>query len=226
MGWKSISLVVFVMLVAACSPDPASQSSGGITLVAPDALPTSSITDPVVRQGQANYDRYCAHCHGFDGEGQMGESAEATRKLGMKTVPSHDETGVAWQYADQVLLRMTREGIVNGLNRYPMPGFGTTMTDDEIMGVYAYIKTWWTAEQRAYQEQITADLQATYDELGVTPAAPFPTVTVESLAASPAAPSATPIVESLEVTPVVPSPTAIADLLGGLPLFPTVTPRP
>lgn len=150
-----------------------------ITLVGPEALPTSPFDDPVLRQGQANYERFCAHCHGFNGEGQVGDSAAETREMGMKIVPAHNSTGVIWQYADQVLLRVTREGVSNALNRYPMPAFKTTLTDAEIMGVYAYIKTWWTPEQRAYQERVTANLQRIYDALGVnlTPANPFPAAT-------------------------------------------------
>lgn len=206
MRWTPLLLLIFIVLVAACAPNAASTPLPDITLIPAQALPTSSIEDPVLRQGQFNYDRYCMHCHGFDGEGQIGESAEATRNLGMKVVPAHDSTGVTWQYADQVLLRMTKEGIINGLNRYPMPGFGTTLTDEEIMGLYAYIKTWWTDEQRAYQAEITANLQATYDELGVTPAASDPIVTLESL----------------EATPLNPTPTESL----GFGTLPTVTPRP
>lgn len=175
---RRVIALLLVLFLAACGGAPAATPLP-ITLVGPDALPTSEFDDPVLRQGQANYDRFCAHCHGFDGEGQLGDSAAETREMGMKIVPAHNSTGVIWQYADQILLKVTRDGVINALNRYPMPAFNTTLTDEEIMGVYAYIKTWWTPEQRAYQEQVTTNLQKIYDELGVdlTPENPFPTVT-------------------------------------------------
>ena len=176
----TIALLAVCILLAACSgtatPTPTLLP---ITLVGPDALPTSAFTDPALQRGEANYQRYCAHCHGYHGEGQTGDSAAETRAMGMKVVPAHDSTGVIWQYADQVLLRVAKEGITNGLNRYPMPAFGATFDDATIMEIYAYIKLWWTDEQRAYQAEVTRKLQEIWDTLGVetTPQSPFATVT-------------------------------------------------
>lgn len=176
-----VILAALIGLLAACSggtaPTPTAELD--IALVGPEALPTSVFDDPALQRGEANYQRYCAHCHGYQGEGQTGDSAAETRAMGMKLVPAHDSTGVIWQYADQVLLRMTKQGITNGLNRYPMPAFDTTFDDAGIMEIYAYIKTWWTEEQRAYQAEVTRKLQTIWDELGVetTPESPFPTVT-------------------------------------------------
>jgi len=36
-----------------------------------------------------------------------------------------------------------------------MPAFGSQLSSDEISAVLAYIKTWWGAEERGYQWQIT-----------------------------------------------------------------------
>jgi len=181
MAMKNVAVVaglVAIMLLAACSGAP-KPTLLAVTLVGPEALPTSVFTDPALQRGETNYQRYCAHCHGYHGEGQTGDSAATTRAMGMKTVPAHDSTGLIWQYADQLLLRTTKEGIVNSLNRYPMPAFGTTFDDATIMEIYAYIKLWWTDEQRAYQAEVTRKLQEIWDTLGVetTPESPFATAT-------------------------------------------------
>jgi mono/diheme cytochrome c family protein len=58
-----------------------------------------------------------------------------------------------------------------------MPAYVEVLTDEQIMGILAYIRRWWTDDQRAYQAQVTAQLQAVWDSLGLdsvnlTPPAP------------------------------------------------------
>lgn len=152
-----------VTLAAACAanaPPTATPvpTSVEITLVDPEAIPTSTIQDPVLRAGEADYQKYCAHCHSYEGQGQAVSAPGDTERLGMRVVPPLDATGNAWRYADQLLLLLVRNGVQNPLDHYPMPPWGGVLTDEQIMGVLSYIKLWWTEEQRQHQADVTANL--------------------------------------------------------------------
>ena len=155
-----VSLVLCGAVIAACGG--AVTQPPALTLIAPQDLPTASFDDPVLREGQFNYDLYCAHCHGYDGQGQVEESIANTVALGMHLVPAHNATGHTYQHPDQLLLRVVKEGIPNPHSQYPMPPFGQVLTDEQIMGIYAYIKLWWTDDQRRHQ----AEVSARWDEIG------------------------------------------------------------
>ena len=141
-------------LLAACGG--AATQPPALTLIAPQDLPTASFDDPALREGQFNYNLYCAHCHGYDGQGQVEESIANTVELGMHLVPAHNSAGHTYQHPDQLLLRVVKDGIPNPLSQYPMPPFGQVLTDEQIMGIYAYIKLWWTDDQRQHQAAVTA----------------------------------------------------------------------
>jgi mono/diheme cytochrome c family protein len=152
-----------------------------ISLVDPQNAPTSVFVDnPALKEGEANYNLYCAHCHGYDGEGQIGNRAEPTLRLGMKVVPPHDSTGHTWQHPDQLLLLSIQDGIQSPLDHFPMPAFKDVLTEAQIMGMIEYMRLWWTDEQRAHQAQVTrqwAEIQASL--VSATEEAPFPTTTPE-----------------------------------------------
>ncbi|MDX2141405.1 MAG: hypothetical protein SF123_25190, partial [Chloroflexota bacterium] len=46
--------------------------------------------DPNLVAGQRTYNMYCAHCHGYAGEGQLAATVPNTQQLGLHTVPPHD----------------------------------------------------------------------------------------------------------------------------------------
>lgn len=172
------------LLLAACGtvqePPTPTPTRLPITLIAPDQLPTSAFTDPVLRLGESHYYLYCAHCHGYNGEGQVGEIAENTLSLGMRTVPAHNADGSLWLYADQVIIRTIQQGVTNPLDQYPMPAFAQTLTEDDIRALLAFIKLWWTDDQRKYQARVTDNMTARLAGLSgglPTGDAPFPTAT-------------------------------------------------
>jgi mono/diheme cytochrome c family protein len=169
--------LLFATVLAACSSAQSTALQSSITLVAPEDVATSEIADPVLRQGQVDYNTYCGHCHGYNGEGQTGDILQTARQQGMRPVPPHNADGNTWRYADQLLVRVVKEGLPNPLDQFPMPPFAEVLTDEQILGVLGYIKLWWTDDQRAYQAQVTANLQTVWDALGVdvlTPTPPAP----------------------------------------------------
>lgn len=166
-----ISLPVFLLLLAACGP----QQRYDITLVAPENLPTTTFSDPVLIRGEASYNLLCAHCHGYNGEGQLEATIANTRSLGMNLVPPSNSTGHMWEHPDQLLIRVVQEGIQNPLDQFPMPAFGEGVAEDEIRAILAYIKRWWTDDQRNHQATLTRDWAARMASLGLV--TPSPEVT-------------------------------------------------
>lgn len=163
-----------LILLAACGQiatpareaDPA-RAGQQPTEAPPATAPSVNFIPLDQKPGEKNYNVYCAHCHGYDGEGQLADTLERTRALGYHTVPPHDSTGHTWMHTDELLLQVIREGIQNPLDLYVMAGYSSVLSDQEIMEIIDYIKGWWTEEQREYQRQITEHARQTRQELGL-----------------------------------------------------------
>ena len=65
----------------------------------------------------------------------------------LAAVPPHDETGHTWHHPDAQLV----EWVLNGKFPGQMPAFGDRLSREQVEAILAYIKTWWTEEQRATQ---------------------------------------------------------------------------
>lgn len=105
--------------------------------------------------GRSLYVNNCASCHGANLEGQPNwRSPDAD---GVLPAPPHDVTGHTWHHDDALLFEYTKLGgaaalEVRGVSGFNsgMPGFGETLTDDEIWNILAYIRsTWPLSEQEA-----------------------------------------------------------------------------
>jgi mono/diheme cytochrome c family protein len=121
--------------------------------------------DPNLAAGERTYNLYCAHCHGYSGEGQLESTVPNTRQLGLHTVPPHDATGHTWEHPSQLLRQVILNGIPNPLNHYQMGAFEGYVTNEQVEQLIAYMSLWWTDEQRAWQEQVTqrrAELDVEY----------------------------------------------------------------
>jgi S-disulfanyl-L-cysteine oxidoreductase SoxD len=163
----SLLTISLALLVVACNAEPPRRSLLAVTLAASDAQPTPDLSDPLIAEGRAQYDLVCAHCHGYNLEGQLADTLADTRALGMNTVPAPGATGHFWQHPDQLLIRVVQEGIQNPLDQFPMAAFGADLSEDQIRAILAYIKTSWTDEQRTYQAQLTEDWAQRLEALGL-----------------------------------------------------------
>lgn len=122
-------------------------------------------TDSEIDQGQEVYVRYCAACHGVDGEGQFPAAPFEPDSTGRIGAPPHHEVGHTWHHSDVLLIRYVTEGGFADPQRFHiMPSFGSVLTDEQILYVLAYIKTMWTDEQRAMQRQLTEEEQRMLSE--------------------------------------------------------------
>jgi mono/diheme cytochrome c family protein len=117
------------------------------------------IADPAgqrIAAGRAVYLQYCAACHGRNLEGQP--EWQSPLPSGKLPAPPHDRTGHAWHHPDEMLVGITKKGILpyapQGYES-DMPAFGDVLTDEQIAALWAYIKSTWPERERQYQEQMT-----------------------------------------------------------------------
>jgi len=114
-----------------------------------------STTAQPVAPGQQLYETYCQSCHGGATGGTM-----------MDMPPRHNANGHTWHHPDCQLVDIVMNGsgpmgdmmrsMMGTSEDVPrMPQFKETLTEKEVREILAYIKTWWTPDQRRMQEQIT-----------------------------------------------------------------------
>lgn len=114
---------------------------------------SADIASTEVAQGRQIYEQFCAACHGWQGEGAA--NWKKPDEKGEMPPPPHDETGHTWRHSDAMLFKMIAEGWRHPFNkteRLTMPAFGESLSDQEIGAVIEYFKTFWTDEQREYQQ--------------------------------------------------------------------------
>lgn len=108
----------------------------------PSVAPSRSAPD----EGKALYATYCFQCHG-------GETGGKLRDI----PPPHNANGHTWHHPDQQLTQIILEGLSFSAPDQPkMPAFRDRLTVEQVQAILAYIKTWWTPEQRSTQATVTA----------------------------------------------------------------------
>lgn len=152
-------LLLTLTLLAACGSAPeATDSADAFTAIQDNAtpLPLPELDPELVAQGEIIYRQYCAACHGAQGEGQP--NWKQPLEDGTYPAPPHNAEGHTWHHGDGTLFKYIKEGGA-GLNipnfKSNMPGFGDTLTDEEIIAVLTYLKSLWPEEQRRSQYQAT-----------------------------------------------------------------------
>jgi mono/diheme cytochrome c family protein len=109
-----------------------------------------------VAAGAAIYRIHCASCHGANLEGQPDWRNRLPN--GRLPAPPHDASGHTWHHADEVLLKIVREGPAFYASlgvQTDMPAFGTILSEADMAAVLAYIKSTWPPEIRARQAHIS-----------------------------------------------------------------------
>ena len=115
------------------------------------------LDDPVMLQrGEQLYQARCASCHGANLEGQANWRERGVD--GRLPAPPHDESGHTWHHPDEVLIRITRDGVAKaaGLPDYvsSMPTFGDSLSDADIVAVLSWIKSRWSSDIQAHHDAI------------------------------------------------------------------------
>ncbi len=107
-----------------------------------------------VALGEMVYQATCAECHGAALEGQP--NWQSRLPDGTMPAPPHDENGHTWHHPDQQLFDYTKLGgaaVIPAPFKSAMPGFGESLSDDDIWAVLAFIKSTWPPRTREIQEQ-------------------------------------------------------------------------
>ncbi|MEQ5869720.1 cytochrome c [Sagittula sp. NFXS13] len=124
--------------------------------VAGPACATHELDARDLQNGQAVYAESCAMCHGAALEGQP--DWQIPNADGSLPAPPHDETGHTWHHSNaqnfdyvkyggaQLMKRLNVTDFTSG-----MPGFGDTLSDDDIWDVLAYIRSQWPEEIQIMQ---------------------------------------------------------------------------
>ena len=100
-----------------------------------------------IQQGAALYEENCVSCHGGESGGAIADSP-----------PRHNANGHTWHHPDCQLIDITLRGAAAwgaDPSTSAMPAFAGELTEAEAEAILAYIKTWWTDEQRASQAAVT-----------------------------------------------------------------------
>jgi len=97
-------------------------------------------TRPWLRSGQAIYGRYCAVCHGAEGEGDGFNAYNLQANFGVPPTAFTDST--VWKDLDPETARaaISLGGKAAGRSPY-MPPWGETLTPQQIEDVLAFIKS-------------------------------------------------------------------------------------
>lgn len=126
-GIVLVGIVVNLVIVLA-TREPRTNAAGPIT---------AASVEVSLERGAQLYGANCASCHGTDGGGYA---------LAGVPAPALDATEHAFHHPDEQIVSLLRNGGT------VMPAVGRGWTDDDLASVLAYVKQWWTPEQRAAQE--------------------------------------------------------------------------
>lgn len=109
-----------------------------------------------VARGKAEYERYCASCHGNQLQGQPDWKNPLPN--GRLPAPPHDASGHTWHHPDVVLAGITRRGLkpyVSDDYESDMPAFEGILSDQQIGDILTYIKSTWPERERDYQTKMS-----------------------------------------------------------------------
>ena len=150
---------VGVALVACSGAGPPAPTSTAI----PTGQPTPTVEAPVEPPSSANevlnsgaelYAANCQVCHG-DSKGIGGTGG----------APPHNKVGHTWHHPDAQLREWVLIGKL-GFGSPGMPALGHKLAEPEVDAILTLIKTWWTAEQRASQADISQRYQEALEKQG------------------------------------------------------------
>lgn len=152
---KRAGALVAAVLVMAGAAAVAALAQQAVSDTAPVEVLGQAADPWMLELGQDLYAQNCASCHGANLEGQP----DWKRRLdnGRMPAPPHDASGHTWHHPDQDLLVIVRDGlgaIVPG-SESDMPAFGSTLTDEDIGTILAFIKSTWPEREREFQAEVT-----------------------------------------------------------------------
>ena len=132
---------------------------GGASQTGPGAATALRPDDArLTARGAVVYRDHCASCHGASLEGQPNWRERGPD--GLLPAPPHDASGHTWHHADELLIRITRDGVAAVAGdpgyRTAMPVYRGVLSDADIVAVLSWIKSQWPPDVRAKHDQMNA----------------------------------------------------------------------
>ncbi len=151
--WAFVAAAAVGVGLSACSgagsPAP---TSTAIPAIQPTPTVEALVEPTNSTLGAELYAANCQVCHG-DSNGIGGTGG----------APPHNKAGHTWHHPDAQL----REWVLNGKLGFGSPGMpalGDKLSEPEVDAILTFIKTWWAAEQRASQADISQRYQEALDK--------------------------------------------------------------
>lgn len=148
-AWRGTAALLLLIVALA---------AGGTLLTRPQAHFADPEDRAAAARGAALYAAHCAQCHGAQLEGEAGWKLAASG--GPVRPPPLEASGHSWMHSDDELFRFVKYSMTDGaLAGYvsPMPAFGKTLSDADILAVVAFIKSQWPVGVRVYQALLNRD---------------------------------------------------------------------
>lgn len=150
---KAVTLVLAVLVLAACDSAPQSGRSGQESAAAQD------VSAPLRRwysfeqvgEGGRLFAARCATCHGQGAVGWRQPSPD-----GRYPAPPLNGTGHAWHHPLQMLFRVVKDGSPGGQGN--MPAWGAKLSNAEILAVIAWFQSRWP--EKVYRTWVGIDHRA------------------------------------------------------------------
>jgi mono/diheme cytochrome c family protein len=139
----ALALLVAMLVFSACAGNEPKDSDTASPMPVITVMGEEASAETLAR-GAELYAANCQSCHGGATGGNLKDIP-----------PPHNANGHTWHHADQQLMNMVLNGIPFSLEEQKMPAFRDKLTEEEVKAILAYIKTWWTEEQRESQKEVT-----------------------------------------------------------------------
>ncbi len=134
-----LALLVAGSLLVSCGTKGQAEPAPGSIVV----LGTPASSD-LIKQGGEIYRANCQICHGGATGGKLRDIP-----------PPHNTNGHTWHHADQQIIEMALNGISFSMEELKMPAFKDKLSEEDVRATLAYVKTWWTEDQRKWQRNVT-----------------------------------------------------------------------
>jgi len=114
-------------------------------------FPITKESKLLIERGKIAYQNNCVSCHMVDLSGA--KDWKGFDEDGHRKAPPLNGTGHTWHHDDKTLHAIIKYGLSELVKNYEgkMMGFGENLSDKDIDGILAYIKSFWPEDKYDYQ---------------------------------------------------------------------------
>src|SRR6056300_1519256 len=114
-------------------------------------FPITRDSELMIARGKIVYQNNCVSCHQVNLSGA--KNWKGLDEDGHRKAPPLNGTGQTWHHDDKTLHAIIKYGLAKLVKNYEgkMVGFEDNLSDNDIDGVLAYIKSFWPEDKYDYQ---------------------------------------------------------------------------